>query len=108
MWDIWLKINDNLFNKKESILMNNIIAQASEFHLMIANNSEPRKAKVPIHLKWEPPPIGKYKLKMDGPVKKSRCQVDWKDCIRITVDLFQITFQKWKFFLLYNNIHRKI
>lgn len=70
MWNIWLTLNDNLFNHNNNpIPVKKTFADVAEYAFITDNYKTINKPTKVIYLKWEPTSQGFYKLNTDASVK---------------------------------------
>jgi hypothetical protein len=67
IWNLWLRRNQFVFNPGASFPdpIATTISFASEFYYLIGSYSKVKK-RIPIPVKWTPPPLGWFKLNTDG------------------------------------------
>jgi ribonuclease HI len=67
IWNLWLRRNQFVFNPDASFAdpLATTISFTSEYYYLIGSYSKV-KLRIPIPVKWTPPPLGWFKLNIDG------------------------------------------
>lgn len=67
LWGLWIKKNDNIFNDKNyHVQIDHIIAQTTEFKLIVAKSNRTKTIRMDVQVKRIFPSQGMLKLNVDG------------------------------------------
>ncbi|WMV49929.1 hypothetical protein MTR67_043314, partial [Solanum verrucosum] len=94
LWHLWLNRNHNTHNGKSDIPLSSTVKEKIIEYITHNQSPSNHNATVDIHVKWFPPPIGFYKLNIDGALSKHKKNGGISGVIRDATGKWRMGFHK--------------